>query len=60
MRIAYLCFDEGIPIGGDKGASTHVSEMVRAFGDIHGGISFKYKMRFTWIMIRCHEKGVYH
>lgn len=30
MKIAYLCFDFGIPVLGDKGASVHVREMVAA------------------------------
>ncbi|WP_201733712.1 glycosyltransferase family 4 protein [Acidithrix sp. C25] len=30
MRIAYLLFDPGIPVGGTKGASIHVSEFCRA------------------------------
>lgn len=30
MRIAYVCADFGIPIGGHKGASVHVREMVAA------------------------------
>lgn len=31
MRIAYLCTDFGIPIGGTKGASIHVRELCRAW-----------------------------
>lgn len=31
MKIVYLCSDLGIPIGGRKGASAHVSGLVRAF-----------------------------
>ncbi|GAA3653579.1 glycosyltransferase family 4 protein [Microbacterium marinilacus] len=31
MRIAYLCADPGIPVLGDKGASIHVRQIVRAF-----------------------------
>lgn len=31
MRIAYLCPDPGIPLGGTKGASAHVRGLVRAF-----------------------------
>ena len=31
MRIVYLCSDLGIPVGGRKGASAHVSGLVRAF-----------------------------
>lgn len=30
MRIAYLLADRGIPVFGDKGASVHVREMIRA------------------------------
>jgi len=30
MRIAYLCSDAGVAIGGQKGASVHVEEMTRA------------------------------
>lgn len=30
MRIVYLCLDDGIPLDGFKGASTHVREMIRA------------------------------
>jgi len=30
MKIAYLCFDFGIPVLGDKGASVHVREMIAA------------------------------
>jgi hypothetical protein len=33
MRIAYVCADRGVPIGGTKGASTHVAELVRAIAD---------------------------
>lgn len=29
-RIAYVCADRGVPIGGHKGSSTHVTELVRA------------------------------
>ena len=31
MRIAYICTDPGIPVFGNKGASIHVQEMLRAF-----------------------------
>jgi len=31
LRIVYLCSDLGIPVGGRKGASAHVSGLVRAF-----------------------------
>lgn len=31
MRIVYVCADRGIPVYGDKGASVHIQEMVRAF-----------------------------
>lgn len=31
MRIVYICADRGIPVYGDKGASVHIQEMVRAF-----------------------------
>jgi len=34
MRIAYVNADRGIPVFGDKGASVHVAEMMRAFGGI--------------------------
>jgi glycosyltransferase involved in cell wall biosynthesis len=30
MRVAYLCLDPGIPIGGTKGACVHVHELVSA------------------------------
>jgi glycosyltransferase involved in cell wall biosynthesis len=30
MRVAYICLDPGIPIGGTKGASVHVGELVGA------------------------------
>jgi glycosyltransferase involved in cell wall biosynthesis len=30
MKILYLCFDPGIPVLGDKGASVHVREMIAA------------------------------
>jgi glycosyltransferase involved in cell wall biosynthesis len=33
MRIAYLTADYGTPVFGDKGASIHIHEMVKAFGD---------------------------
>jgi glycosyltransferase involved in cell wall biosynthesis len=29
MRVLYVCLDRGIPIGGSKGASIHVAEMLR-------------------------------
>lgn len=32
MRIAYVCADRGIPVFGEKGASIHIQEMMRAFG----------------------------
>jgi glycosyltransferase involved in cell wall biosynthesis len=31
MRLLYVCLDPGVPVGGTKGASTHLAEMVRAF-----------------------------
>jgi glycosyltransferase involved in cell wall biosynthesis len=31
LRIVYLCSDLGVPVGGRKGASAHVSGLVRAF-----------------------------
>ncbi len=31
MRILYVCLDRGIPIGGTKGASIHVEELLTAF-----------------------------
>ncbi|MDO5758313.1 MAG: glycosyltransferase family 4 protein [Rhodobacterales bacterium] len=31
MRIAYVCTDPGIPVFGNKGASIHVQEILRAF-----------------------------
>lgn len=31
MRILYICLDRGIPLGGTKGASIHVAEMLSAF-----------------------------
>ncbi|MDQ3555148.1 MAG: glycosyltransferase family 4 protein, partial [Chloroflexota bacterium] len=34
MRIAYLCSDAGVPIGGQKGASVHVGEMTRALAGL--------------------------
>ena len=30
MRVAYLCLDPGVPIGGTKGACVHVGELVAA------------------------------
>ena len=30
MRIAYLCADRGIPLGGSKGAAVHMAEIVTA------------------------------
>ena len=30
-RIVYVCADRGIPVFGEKGASIHLQEMVRAF-----------------------------
>ena len=32
LHIAYVCADRGVPIGGHKGASLHVAELVRALG----------------------------
>jgi len=34
MRIAYICADPGIPVFGNKGASIHVQEIIRAFRHI--------------------------
>ena len=34
MNIAYVCADHGIPLFAEKGASTHIHEMVRAFNDL--------------------------
>ncbi len=38
-HIAYVCGDRGVPIGGDKGASTHIAEMTYALrergADLH-------------------------
>ncbi len=34
MRIAYVIADRGIPVFGEKGASIHVREMVKAFTDL--------------------------
>jgi glycosyltransferase involved in cell wall biosynthesis len=34
MKICYLCPDRGIPLGGTKGASAHVRDLVRAFRDL--------------------------
>lgn len=31
MRIAYVCADPGVPVFGQKGATVHVQEMIRAF-----------------------------
>ena len=31
MRVLYVCLDRGIPLGGTKGASIHVEELLRAF-----------------------------
>lgn len=31
MRIAYVCTDPGIPVFGNKGASIHIQEVIRAF-----------------------------
>ncbi len=33
IHIAYVCADRGVPIGGHKGASLHVAELVRALGE---------------------------
>ncbi len=30
LHIAYVCADKGVPVGGRKGASAHVTELVRA------------------------------
>ncbi len=32
-HIAYVCADRGVPVGGSKGASLHVAELVRALGE---------------------------
>lgn len=32
LHVAYVCCDRGVPIGGHKGASLHVAELVRALG----------------------------
>ncbi len=32
LHIAYVCCDRGVPVGGHKGASLHVAELVRALG----------------------------
>ena len=34
MRIAYLCCDFGVPVGGEKGAAVHVRELCRALGSL--------------------------
>lgn len=34
MRIAYVTADRGIPVFGEKGASIHIQEMMRAFGKL--------------------------
>lgn len=34
MRIVYVSADRGIPVFGEKGASIHIQEMVRAFGKL--------------------------
>lgn len=34
MRIAYVTADHGIPVFGDKGASIHIQELVRALGNL--------------------------
>ncbi|MGB3314260.1 MAG: glycosyltransferase [Albidovulum sp.] len=34
MRIAYVTADRGIPVFGEKGASIHIQEMIRAFGKL--------------------------
>lgn len=34
MRILYLCGDQGIPVFGRKGASTHMREMITAFREL--------------------------
>ena len=31
MKILYVCLDRGVPVGGTKGASVHVDELLRAF-----------------------------
>lgn len=38
LRIAYVCADRGVPIGGTKGASTHVLELVRALASGGAGV----------------------
>jgi glycosyltransferase involved in cell wall biosynthesis len=34
MRIAYVSADRGIPVFGEKGASVHIQEMIRAFAKL--------------------------
>lgn len=34
MRIVYVTADRGIPVFGEKGASIHIQEMIRAFGKL--------------------------
>jgi len=34
MRIVYVCADRGIPVFGEKGASIHIQEMMRAFATL--------------------------
>lgn len=33
MKIAYLCFDDGIPVGGNKGASIHLKNITQALAN---------------------------
>lgn len=32
VHVAYVCADRGVPVGGHKGASAHVTELTRALG----------------------------
>ena len=38
MKLVYVNADNGIPVFGDKGASVHIQEMVRAFVSLDCGV----------------------
>ena len=38
MRLVYVNADNGIPVFGDKGASVHIQEMIRAFSSLDCGV----------------------
>lgn len=39
MRLAYVCADRGVPVGGRSGSGTHVRELVRALVARHVGVT---------------------